>query len=215
MKLSSLFLSLSCMLILSACASTAPSERAEAPISTGTPQEEEPSAANAPQNEAYPFASDAIMQGIALYMREEDIIEVLGEPVERHETEELYFEEPIHVYTLRYDFGEIEIVSPNFLRSVSVTKEGYEGVRGIRVGDEAGDVLRKFTNDRPSQYEEYFYGSPGTPAWSILSGILERDEQGNITEARCLLGGGGYGTTALIIEFVEERVSSITLYKQF
>ena len=191
------------ILMVSACALLPPLENLS---------KEESSPESRAREETSGFLSDLVMQGISFCTSMDELLENLGEPVEQYGIYSEYLGEDLDMRI--YGFGEVGANSENIC-SISVTSEGYEGVRGIQVGDEVGDVLRKFTREidtyKTYRDEEYFYGGIGSP----ISGILKRDERNNTTEIMCFYGNREEYPEErmfpLVVEFEEGRVISVNI----
>lgn len=143
-----------------------------------------------------PFSNDEIFAaGAKLGMKEHEVIQAIGEPVNKKSGCYEGLEE--NYLTMEYPFGELTFIeacddSYYWLYCIEVNKhkEGATGPRNIQVGDSCHEVLEKFPNkdgaghysDKTEEilYGEYMYGTANGVAFyenqELSEIILATDE---------------------------------------
>lgn len=158
---------------------------------------------------------DAKVLGIKIDMTNNEVEKVLGKPKKVEEKSIYGAEGGLHVYY--YDFGTVslEFLKDNIytVSFINIEKPGFEGPRGIKVGEDIDNVMKKFpyTNlgDIERQGEEYtiryLYGKG-----KENRGILEYNKEGKLTTLiyNYGLGFGGHG---LIFDIENGKVKSINM----
>ena len=162
-----------------------------------------------------PFSNDeAFAAGVRLGMSEHEVIQAIGEPINKKVAHHREFEESF--MTMEYPFGELaftEAYEGNYywLYSIEINKERTAGPRNIQVGESYRSVLTKFPNknviERHSDktkdilYGEYMHGTD--------CGVVFYDN-GEISEI--MLATEDFVGLRIVIE--KGTVSNITLFVQ-
>ena len=189
---------------LSACGGTHPDVSSVTPIPTSEVTDEADIKDFSPD--------DAEAAGIELDMTREEAENVLGKPIR----EESHYEDAFgaDVYELYYDFGSVRLepLGENIFTTsrIIIDKPGYDGPRGIEVGDDADDVLSRFPVDEDGETanggEKFLYGEEDGN-----HGIVTYNDEDEVIKILYEYGGGGFGSYTLSIEISNHTVVSIAV----
>ena len=180
------------------------------------PQASEPDVASTSENSEMEKAKfgpdDWSIFGINLWDSMETVISVLGEPESRKTVYNQALEMVVHIFA--YPFAEIGFAYYGVIW-IEASSHGYEGLRGIQIGDSFSSVLDKFPGELPeepgSDGAYYIYGEPHEESSALLSKLPESE----IKTLFFVYEPDGVISVVLRIHIRDELVTSIELYEVY